>query len=33
MSVYKHETQTFNIKYTWFSSPNKLGPPTELKKK
>ena len=32
MSVYKHETQTFNIKYTWFS-PNKLGPPTELKKK
>ena len=32
MSVSKHETHTFNIKYTWFS-PNKLGPPTELKKK
>ena len=32
MSVCKHETHTFNIKYTWFST-NKLGPPTELKKK
>ena len=32
MSVYKHETHTFNIKYTWFF-PNKLGPPTEFQKK